>query len=391
MNPKTFCIVPWTHVRLEPTGTILPCCKIDRAQVPDFNINTLDNFDQYWNSEYLKNLRRDLGSGVRPEQCNTCWRDEDAKKPSRRQETNVHLVKHVNTREILKSQDWTSNNLPISWDMNLSNICNFKCVMCFPELSSQIQTERKKHPDKFLTIKSSNLNFDGTWPEKSLFQDLIKRAGPNTKILALKGGEPLLVKNVMEMIQGVENKQNATLMLNTNGSVEMTPAFVEEIAKFEKNWIFVSVDGIGDEGEYVRHGSTWNKVENNIHKFSQIKNNTFKLCVVLQFFSPLTFPNIFDFAKKHNYDVELLYCSSPNYLSINAILPDHMEKFKIWAMKTAEENPTIKYLNILNGFLSQYTFDPKLHHQCQTYIDDLDSIRNNRLESIQKLFQPVDS
>jgi hypothetical protein len=68
-----------------------------------------------------------------------------------------------------------------------------------------------------------------------------------------------------------------------------------------------------------------------------------------------------------------------------------MEKFKIWAKKTAEENPTIKYLNILNGFLSQYTFDPKLHHQCQTYIDVLDSIRNNRLESIQKLFQPIDS
>jgi hypothetical protein len=113
--------------------------------------------------------------------------------------------------------------------------------------------------------------------------------------------------------------------------------------------------------------------------------------VVLQFFSPLTFPNIFDFAKKHNYDVELLYCWAPNYLSINAILPDHMEKFKIWAKKTAEENPTIKYLNILNGFLSQYTFDPKLHYQCQTYIDDLDSIRNNRLESIQKLFRPVDS
>lgn len=389
MNSKTFCIVPWTHVRIVPSGNIFPCCKINKEHVPEFNINTIDNFDQYWNSDYLKNLRRDLTSGVKPEQCKNCWRDEEANKPSRRQETNKHLTKHVDIRKILKSQNWISDTLPVSWDLSLSNICNFKCVMCTPILSSRIQTERKLHKEKFLSIvKQQDLDFDGSWPEKSLFQDLMARSAGSMKILALKGGEPLLVKNIMNTIKSVENKHTATLAVNTNGSVEMSEDFLHEIEKFEKNWIVVSVDGVDAEGEYVRHGCDWKTVEKNIHKLSQIKNCTLRLNVVLQFFSPATFPGIFEFANKHNYEIEVLYCATPEFLSINSILPDTLEEFKIWAKEKEKEHPSLKYLSVLNNYLDQYKFDPSLHKQCQKYVDTLDSIRGNRLESIQKLFVP---
>jgi hypothetical protein len=107
---------------------------------------------------------------------------------------------------------------------------------------------------------------------------------------------------------------------------------------------------------------------------------------VLQFFSPLTFPKIFEFANEHNYEISLLNCVTPEYLSINALLPEHMKLFQEWAQSTAEKYPTIAYLTILNGHLKQYQFDPALHQQCLDYVNTIDSIRKNKLDSIQNLF-----
>jgi MoaA/NifB/PqqE/SkfB family radical SAM enzyme len=258
--------------------------------------------------------------------------------------------------------------------------------MCFPLLSSRIQAERKANADKFTQEELLNINFDGGWPEKSLFQNFLEKASPHIRILETKGGEPFLVKNLTKTIQSVENKQNAIFAFTTNGSVDMPPEFFDEISKFEKIWGSVGIDGVGVEGEYVRHGSDWVTVEKNIHKLSQLKNCTFRLSVVLQFFSSLTFPKIFEFAKKHNYDIELLNCTQPDYLSINSILPQHMQQFQNWARITAAENPTVGYLASLNGFLDQYKFDADLHQNCRRYLDAIDGIRNNRLDSIQNLF-----
>jgi hypothetical protein len=43
----------------------------------------------------------------------------------------------------------------------------------------------------------------------------------------------------------------------------------------------------------------------------------------------------------------------------------------------------------VKGFLESYVFDPVLHQQAKEYTDTLDSIRKNKLASIQELFQNV--
>ena len=245
MDSKTFCIVPWAHARIDPDGTLIPCCKIAR-NFPTQNINAIEDFEHdWWNAEPLQQLRQDLAQGVKTKHCDTCWKDEAAGKSSLRQEYNKRLSKHTDLGAIAKSTTYIADRLPIGLDLNLGNICNFKCVMCGPGLSSRIQTERKQHDSEFkeLAFLQPMPAFDFSWPDKESFQTLFKNIMPGVRILELKGGEPLLIKDLISTIKSVEDKKNSVIAITTNGSVEFDDDFVEQLSQFQRIWLNVSVDG----------------------------------------------------------------------------------------------------------------------------------------------------
>jgi hypothetical protein len=124
-----------------------------------------------------------------------------------------------------------------------------------------------------------------------------------------------------------ENKKVSTVAMTTNGSVKFNDDFVEQLKQFQKIWLCVSVDGILEHGEYVRHGSQWPTVHNTIVKLSKLENCNFQLSTVLQFYSSLTFPRIVDYAIANDLDINLLFCDTPDFLSIHSMLPGHHAKF----------------------------------------------------------------
>lgn len=387
MDPKTFCIIPWAHARIWPNGDFSPCCKID-LKFPKKNISKIESFDQWWNGDDLRGLRKDLNSGVKNPHCDACWKDEHAGRPSLRQEYNQQFSKHTNLQSIRNHSDGYNHSLPIALDLNLSNICNFKCVMCTPHSSSRIAAEQKQHRDKFkiLSLTNNDLeSYDVDWPEQELFQNLMAEISPGIRSMELKGGEPLLVKNIIEIIKSIPNKKESVIALTTNGSVPIDDDFLRELEKFKTIWFFVSVDGIGELGEYIRYGSCWEQVDATIKRVSQLKNCIFRLSVVLQFSSPATFPEIFEYAKQNNYDLELIPCRSPRHVTIDCVLPEKMKIFQDWAAQKVLENPNIGVIKSLSGLLDQYKFNPELNDRCQQYISTINSIRNNHCQSVQDL------
>lgn len=388
MNSKTFCIIPWAHTRINTDGTLTPCCKIS-TDFPTQNINTVEDFDQdWWNGQSMQQLRQDLARGIKTKYCDVCWNDEDAGKSSLRQEYNKRLGKHTDLRAISKSVTYISDHMPIGFDLNLSNICNFKCMMCTPDSSSKIQAERKQHHIKFKDLAflplEPEFNFD--WPNQDRFQTLLKTAMPDIKLLELKGGEPLLIKDVKLAIASVEDKKNSIISITTNGSVEFDDDFVDQLAQFQHIWLFVSVDGIEEHGEYVRYGSHWPMTHSTITKLSKLTNCTFRLSTVLQFYSALTFPRIADYAIDNNLGIEILFCYTPEFLSIHSMLPRHHATFLQFVNDKIQQHPNTPWLKTVQGYLNSYVFDPVLHEQCRQYTATLDSIRHNELPKIQELF-----
>lgn len=389
VNSKTFCIVPWANTHINTDGGLVPCCKIS-ADFPTKNIDNIEDFSKdWWNDEPMQQLRSDLVKGIKTKYCNSCWIDEETGKSSLRQGFNKRLAKHTNLRKIAKSSTYVAEDLPIALDLNFSNICNYKCLMCGPDRSSKIQTERKQNEVKFksLDFLLPLVNYDFDWPNKDKFQTFFKNVMPNVRELVLKGGEPLLIKDVMPTIKSVENKKRCAVAISTNGSVEFDDDFVDQLKQFQQIWLCVSVDGILEHGEYVRHGSQWPTVHNTIVKLSKLENCNFQLSTVLQFYSSLTFPRIVDYAIANDLDINLLFCDTPDFLSIHSMLPGHHAKFLQFINEKIQQHPHIQWLKSVQGYLGIYKFDPVLHEQCRQYTNTMDDIRNNRLDTVQELFQ----
>ena len=389
MNPDTFCIAPWTNTRITTDGTLMPCCKIS----PTFskqNISTIEDFDRdWWNGSSMQQLRQDLAQGTKPKSCNVCWTDQAAGKVSLRQEYNKRLSKHTDIRAIAKSVTYINDRMPIGLELDMGNICNFKCVMCGPKYSSKIQAERTQHHSKYKELPFfafPDLKFNYDWPNQDQFQTLFKKVMPDVKLLQLKGGEPLLIKNVILTIKSVKDKKSTVIGITTNGSVEFDDDFIEQLAQFQRIWLFVSVDGIDEHGEYIRYGSHWPTVHNTITKVSKLDNCNFRLSTVLQFYSSLTFPGIAEYALDNDLDIEILFCYLPNFLSVHSMLPKHHERFLQFINEKIQQHPHVLWLKTVQGYLNSYKFDPVLHQQCQQYTATLDSIRNNALADIQNLF-----
>lgn len=388
MNSKTFCIIPWAHTRINSEGTLIPCCKISK-DFPRGHIEQLDTFDQWWNGSTLKSLRQDLQQGVKSKWCEVCWGDESAGKPSLRQEYNKRFAKFLDLRSITKSTTYVNDNLPIALDLNLGNLCNFKCLMCSPDQSSRIMAERQRYQDDFarLSFLQTLPQADFAWPDREPFQHWLKSVGPGLRLLELKGGEPLLIKNAISTIVGIENKAQSVISLTTNGSVDFKQEFIDQLAQFQHIWLCVSVDGLDDHAAYIRYGSKWSQTRDTICQLKKLTNCTLRLSTVFQFYSSLTFPEIANFAIEHDLYVEVLLCHDPKFLGINAVRPAHQKKFAQWLDQKIIERPDILWLKVARGYLDRYQFDPVLHEQCRSYTDTMDRVRNNRLDSIQTLFR----
>lgn len=336
----------------------------------------------------MQQLRQDLNSGQRVSHCDTCWRDEAAGKSSLRQEYNKRLAPHTDLRAIYHNTTGITDQLPRAFDLNLGNLCNFKCVMCTPEYSSRIAAERKQHAQSFVGLDFQPVaQVDLDWYQSPQFRDMFAQAITNVRILELKGGEPLLIDDVVRTIENVENKQQCVISINTNGSVPLTDEFVNLLSEFQRIWLNVSVDGILGHGEYVRYGSDWPTVHACIQRGSQLANCTFRLVTVLQFYSSLTLPYIVDYAIKHDLDVEVLNCRHPSFLRISAMLPHHHARLLGQIIQRCEQYPDLTWLHIMRGYLEAYSFDAVAHDQCAHYTQTIDSIRQNARSDIQALFK----
>ena len=75
--PPNFCFSPWTNLDINPDGAMRPCCKYDFYDNPN-NLYTT-TIEEYKNSEFLVNLKKDFLNGIRNEGCARCWKEEKQK------------------------------------------------------------------------------------------------------------------------------------------------------------------------------------------------------------------------------------------------------------------------------------------------------------------------
>ena len=124
MSADTFCVKPLTHLFVRTTGQYGLCCLSKDSYNANANTTTVD---EWWESEYIKTVRKDLVNGKRIPECSNCWKTEDLGITSIRQKSNQeYLVNKDNYEKFLD----TDRSI-IDLEINHTNLCNLKCLMCY--------------------------------------------------------------------------------------------------------------------------------------------------------------------------------------------------------------------------------------------------------------------
>ena len=308
-NNKSFCILPWIHLYIGPTGDAHPCCVRQPNSEPLGHLRN-ESLKSIWNSEKTKKFRKDLREGRRrPEVCNTCYAREETEGTSHRLEFNRKFYHHIKPRlKQTKDDGELVNDTWAYWDFRLSNKCNFKCRTCGPKFSTAWQLENK------VFFQEESEQFKPYWQQG--FEHL-KQASQSLEEIYFAGGEPLIIDEHYQLLEWLieKKKTNVVLSYNTNMSVLTYKQWnvMELWEKFEHVYVSPSLDHFGERAEYIRKGTKFDSLLENLLLLQKKKN------IQLRPTMTLSNLNISDFPEIHAFYLEKGLIKNPNHFAANVL------------------------------------------------------------------------
>ena len=260
---------PWLHLNVTPKGDVYPCCSSDYVE-PFANVKNM-SLKQAFNTNRMKQLRLDMLSGRKNEACTFCYKHEENSPHSFRKYSLEHFGHLYDDLIPLTNEDGSIDNFSMRYfDVRFSNICNFKCRTCGGEFSSQWAQEEKQHDnreDSFRVVQHAD--------ESGKLLDEILEQIPNMELAYFAGGEPLITDEhytiLEEMISSGRCKE-ITLRYNTNMSNFKYKKYdiLDMWSNFKNVEVSASIDHFGEKAEYIRSGTKWHSVENNLREIRDV-------------------------------------------------------------------------------------------------------------------------
>ena len=359
MNPKDvltnkhFCPMPWTGLMFNFDGSVKNCIRSDDQT------GVLGNIKDTPIEEILlgsKNIikQTNITNNKPAAGCHTCYDLEHGK-----QGFDIISDRIFYIREFKKTplDTYQANNFNLqAIDVRWTNLCNFACVYCSASFSSKWADE--------LNIRTE------TPSEQQLadFREYIYRHAKNLKHVYLAGGEPLLMKENLELLQELNPEVN--LRINTNLSKVNTGVF-DAVCRFKNVHWTVSAETIEDEFEYIRFGGQWSDFLDNLNTIRQLDH---KISFNMLWFL-LNYNSVFDYVDYikglgfHNNSFVIGALLTPDYLNIRHLPENVLHSLKLKLESRINENP---------GYLLEDSYRNMLHYITQ-------SIEKNLTNSFEQL------
>jgi organic radical activating enzyme len=399
---QSYCSLAWLGVTTDPDGTLRPCCvsrdKILKDDGTPYNIG-IDKLETIYNSNYYKNLRRDMLDGVKIAGCETCYSNENTGRESRRLINNQHFKDFSFTS--------TSADTDIRYlDLRLGNQCNLKCRMCSPMNSSMVEDEFSKNPDPILDkfYLKSNITVNN-WYETDIFDHNINPHIPNLSTLYMTGGEPTLIKKNYDIMQRLlDNGRNDVILIINTNMTNTNPKFYQLLKQFKKVIVQMSIDAIDDLATYIRYPTDFKVVDQTIHELLSLGDNVNLIAgPVIQTLNLNRLVELFEYLenfnrryKKRVIDINPGFVFNPSYNNI-IHLPlqykiDCYRKIYMWMMTDCKYQSMI-FRNTITSLKHKCYDDQFDQGQLRDFLafnTVLDKIRNASLEKANpELYQMI--
>jgi len=247
-----YCKSPWMSLFVYNDGKVKSCCA-GSFDWGDLKENSLQEIIQ---SPKVKKLRKDIAEGRHNSYCDVCKECEERVGKSSRD----YYEKFKMTEEELLNPDLFDLRMV---DMRWNNLCNLNCVYC----SSIFSTTWQKVKGEIIPDLRTNHYV-------TVLNEVNNNASKMEAII-MGGGEPLLHTMNVELLQSLPSDIHIDVMTNLSTNLGHSEVFQALKNKTRVNWA-VSMENIGEQFEFVRHGADWNKMYNNLKTITKIPGH-FKL------------------------------------------------------------------------------------------------------------------
>jgi organic radical activating enzyme len=307
------------------------------------------------NSQFKKQQRELMLQGVRPKECSYCWNIEDLgndRFSDRHYKTSDYWA-WDRFEEIAKLKP-SDNINPSYLEVSFSNVCNFKCSYCSPEISSKWLEEINQHghyPTKQANHFLGWLKETGRYPYKhSEYNPYIEAFWKwfpgilnSLKVFRITGGEPLLSKDTWRVLDYIIENRTSPIEIAINSNLCVEDQFIDKLI-FKINdlkklghdvKIFTSIESTEEKAEYSRYGMDHDLWCKNLDRVLSETEITVGIMTTVNVLSISDFNNFIDlimeYRVKYNHDfaynripmtVNLLRW--PPYLNVS-ILPKHIK------------------------------------------------------------------
>tara|TARA_Y100000768_G_C23989989_1_gene691772 strand:- start:4248 stop:5534 length:1287 start_codon:yes stop_codon:yes gene_type:complete len=342
---KTYCPLAWNHSFINQDGSFQVCCTSEEFDNNIRNENGEKIFisddvspEVVMNSEFMKNIRKQMLDGEWPELCKRCEITEKHGGASRRV---IEMMNYENQEQNqinleLTSDDGTTSAPITSADYRLGNLCNLQCRTCNPR-SAQMWIREwnniKPEEEQFSKeVMESYKNYN--WIDSEVLVKDFKFKAPTLNHIHFAGGEPLIVpqmRKVLEICIESGNAKNIVLTYNTNMTV-LPDNIINLWKEFKHVKILASVDAVGELNSYIRYPSKWDKIHTNLQKIDEYhKEFNVSECLLsttVQALNIMKLRDIVEYLKQFNFIVpvpNLINLHVPYYFS-SPILPKSLKK-----------------------------------------------------------------
>lgn len=385
------CILAYTSMYLDPDGSVRPCC-ISSPFKERLNWNDYDTVEEIYNSKQMKELRKSMEDGDPMSVCDVCfkggnflkdvwngrWKDKLEDPNLHDEEFNIRGLHHLDAR--------------------FSNLCNLKCRMCGPGLSTSWYDDFKSilgaHGENWI----ENLEkIDPNPVDKFTTKDLIKVEHMN-----VGGGEPFISADFFKLLDrfGPNQSKRMSIYINTNLSnlKYRGESVLDKLTKFGDVTLGCSCDGYGKIGEYQRTGFKSDRFFRNLKTLTDYcKTHTNIKPSVEYTITTMNVFHIYDFIDYIVTNTDLDYegihmhwASTPYYFA-PTLAPENLKNKIIKYIEQGLDNPV--YSTLINDKLREFhnhlLLDPKPIRDISDYkvdvkhwVDTMDSLRGDSYKEV---------
>ena len=366
---KKYCAAPWRGLHINFRGDVKTCCAGNPNMLGNLNTQTIEQVLQNKNLIEIRNTIK--GGKLHPEYCHNCIQSE--RYGSSERDWHNNLNENFNC-QVAGLKDYAPALIDIRWN----NTCNLACNYCDPYSST-----------RWANIMKEKFNED----IKPYYNQVVAYISKNKKTIkevALVGGEPLLMKENIDLLDAIDDHVLVTLITNLSVDFEKNLVVKKLLGKTRVGWS-MSFDNIGDKFEYVRYGAKWNQMNKNVSCVSdKINNNSHhggihavfnlynctRLCELKEYadsknlnilWQTLYQPDVLD-PLRHNEKVKELVLAEIEKLQNNFVLNSQEESFMRNVYSTFENSIST---NIIGKQFKDFTYkmENQYHPKSKKFAD----------------------